>query len=260
MGLIDRLAITVEGAPGGWLPPWPGVAEIEAVLPREHWSLIGGLMVQLHAIHHRIDAVRPTNDIDLMVHVETGSGRAAKVSAALVGLGYELRPPVDLRHGKAHRFVRGSQSIDVVTSTPTAAVVDVVLADHAAHSAHERLGGHEIARIEGGTQALRRTVDATLTIVPGRATVISVPDAYGALILKSAAHRADHRDPDRHLADAAVLLACVDPFLERSVSGSDRSRLLHLDRTLADPLHPAWLRLPSVHRRNAQDALSFLCE
>lgn len=57
---------------------------------------------------------------------------------------------------------------------------------------------------------------------------LSIPDAFGALILKAAAHKADARDRGRHLTDAAVLLACVDPFEERTSSGSDRSRLLHL--------------------------------
>lgn len=29
-------------------------------------------MTQLHAIHHGIDAVRPTNDVDIVLHIETG--------------------------------------------------------------------------------------------------------------------------------------------------------------------------------------------
>jgi hypothetical protein len=63
----------------------------------------------------------------------------------------------------------------------------------------------------------------------------------------------------RHLADAAVLLACVDPFEERTSSGSDRSRLLHLRRHLADATAPAWLLLPADARRNGQAALDLLC-
>ena len=67
------------------------------------------------------------------------------------------------------------------------------------------------------------------------------PDAFGALILKAAAHLTDGRDRERHLADAAVLLACVDPFADRTSSGSDRKRLLHLQRHLADPTAAPWL-------------------
>ena len=89
-------------------------------------------------------------------------------------------------------------------------------------------------------------------------TTVSVPDAFGALILKAAAHKADTRDRDRHLTDAAVLLACVDPFEERASSGSDRSRLLHLREHLADPTAPAWLQLPEDARRNGQAALELL--
>ena len=70
---------------------------------------------------------------------------------------------------------------------------------------------------------------------------------------------ADTRDRDRRLADAAVLLACVDPFEERSASGSDRSRLLHLRQHLGDPLAPPWLLLPEDARRNGQAALDLLC-
>jgi hypothetical protein len=91
-------------------------------------------------------------------------------------------------------------------------------------------------------------------------TTISVPDAFGALILKAAAHKADTRDRDRHLTDAAVLLSCVDPFEQRTPSGSDRSRLLHLRKYLADATAPAWLPLPQGVRRNGQTALDLLCE
>ena len=42
----------------------------------------------------------------------------------------------------------------------------------------------------GGTQALRRTVLAQLEITWTARTTISVPDPFGALILKAAAHKA----------------------------------------------------------------------
>jgi hypothetical protein len=114
-------------------------------------------------------------------------------------------------------------------------------------------------QVAGGTQALRRTVQAELEITGSHPTAISVPDAFGALILKAAAHKTDTRDRERHLTDAAVLLACVDPFEERASSGSDRSRLLHLRANLADPTAPAWLLLPEVARRNGLAALELLC-
>ena len=245
--------------PGGWARPWPDVAELAAAVPATAWTLIGGLMVQLHGAVAGLPIVRPTDDIDVLLHVETGRGRAAEVARALEGLGYALRPSIDARTGTAHRFVREGAVVDLVTSEAGTSVVDVVAADHAPPRTLERFRGYDLVQVEGGTQALRRTVLAELQIAGPAPTTISVPDAFGALVLKSAAHRADTRDRERHLADAAVLLACVDPFDDRTPSGSDRSRLLYLRRHLGDPTAPAWLLLPADARRNGQAALDLLC-
>lgn len=48
-----------------------------------------------------------------------------------------------------------------------------------------------MVRIEGGTQALRRTIRARMEIEPGTITTISVPGPFGALILKAAAYFTD---------------------------------------------------------------------
>ncbi|MGY1709081.1 ribbon-helix-helix protein, CopG family [Geodermatophilus sp. SYSU D00758] len=135
----------------------------------------------------------------------------------------------------------------------------MVAADHAPPRRLERFRGYDLVQVTGGTQALRRTVLAELEITGTARTTVSVPDAFGAHILKAAAHRADGRDRERHLTDAAVLLACVDPFEQRTSSGSDRSRLLHLREHLADPTASAWLPLPPEARRNGQVALDLLC-
>jgi putative restriction endonuclease len=45
---------------GGCARPWPDVAELAASVPAEAWTLIGGLMVQLHAIAAGLPVVRPT--------------------------------------------------------------------------------------------------------------------------------------------------------------------------------------------------------
>jgi len=63
--------------------PWPNVAEIEAVLPHDKWTLVGGLMAQLHGIHADIDTLRPTNDVDIVLHVETTRGIASETAEPL---------------------------------------------------------------------------------------------------------------------------------------------------------------------------------
>ena len=122
-------------------------------------------MVQLHSIHHGLGIVRPTNDVDIVLHVETSQGVAAETAAALQSLDYELRAAVDPRDNTAHRFFRGISKIDLVTDRPDEEpddgleeVVDVLVSDHHAPKVTERLAGREMVRIDGGTQALRRTV------------------------------------------------------------------------------------------------------
>ena len=255
--MADRPVIDVDTPPGGWGLPWPNVAEIEAVLPHDNWTLVGGLMAQLHGIHRGIDTVRPTNDVDIVLHVETTRGVASRAARALESIGYELAPTFDDRNRTAHRFLRGTSTVDLVAGG--ADVVDVLAADHAAPKVREQLRGHSMVAIEGGTQALRRTINARLQITPGRTTTVSVPNPFGAVILKAAAYRADSRNPERHLYDAALLLTVIDdPYAERACfNGSDQRRL----RTLADELHDKarpWRVLPEPWRTNGQTALRIL--
>jgi len=255
--VADRPTIDVVSPPGGWGAPWPNVAELEAVLPHEKWTLVGGLMTQLHGIHRGIDALRPTNDVDIVLHVETTRDVASETARALESLGYELAPSIDARNNTAHRFKRGESTIDLVTSGPD--VVDVLVADHAAPRVAEKLRGRKMVAIEGGTQALRRTINARLEISTGRTTTVSVPSPFGAVILKAAAYQKDSRDRERHLQDAALLLAVIeDPYVEREqFTGSDRSRLQTLVRALPDGARH-WRVLPDEWRTNGQVALRIL--
>lgn len=116
-----------------------------------------------------------------------------------------------------------------------------------------------MVKIDGGTQALRRTANYRLEIIPGEIVTISVPRPFGAAILKAAAYKADSRVRDRHLQDAAVLLACIDdPGAEREgFAGNDRSRLVTLQRELVDE-HAAWRLMPEVDARRGQAVLRLL--
>lgn len=48
-------------------------------------------MTQLHAIHHGINAVRPTNDVDIAIHIETARGIPTATADALESLGYAMK-------------------------------------------------------------------------------------------------------------------------------------------------------------------------
>jgi hypothetical protein len=261
---VNRATIDIAPVAGGWPRPWPAVAELASVLPPDRWTLVGGLMTQLHTVNHGLGRVRPTNDVDIVLHIETTRGVPEETAVALRSIGYDLRDSFDPRDNTAHRFVRGNDIVDLVGSAAESQsgedVVDVLIADHPAPSITPRLMGRDMIRIEGGTQALRRTVNARLEIQSGTLTTVSVPRPFGAVILKAAAYQTDSRDRDRHLTDAAALLACIeDPFVEREgFAGSDRSRLATLERALVDD-HIAWLRVSEGRRADARAALRLLC-
>lgn len=254
-----RPTINVTAAAGGWPHPWPNVAELAGALPVGSWTLIGGLMTQLHTIHRGFGIIRPTSDVDIVLHIEAQRGLPNTVAAALEGLGYRLRPSLDERSTMAHRFVRGKSTVDVVAGRAEEDQVDAMIADHAAPKAIEKLRGKDMVRIEGGTQALRRTINAQLSFGTPEPVTISVPRPFGAVILKAAASIANTRDPERHLFDAAALLACIeDPFSERAeFTGSDRRRITALARQLPGN-HRPWRALPEAHRIQAQLALDIL--
>lgn len=64
----QRPEIRVKAAVVGWPHPWPNVAEIAEALPSNQWTLIGGLMTQLHTVHCGLGVVRPTNDVDIVLY------------------------------------------------------------------------------------------------------------------------------------------------------------------------------------------------
>lgn len=216
--------------PGGWAPPWQQCIELARAIPSAEWTLVGGLMVQLHAVVAGVAFSRSTSDVDIVVHVETGATTLRSVERKLDDLGYVVSESVDAA-APAHRFIRGADQLDVM------------IADHVAPRARQRIAGRLPFRITGGTQALNRTVDCTVEIEDEPSVTISIPNHLGALVLKGAAFLEDSRDRDRHLEDAAVLAVCSkDPrAMAREMGGHDRSRVMALHNRLKDPAHPAWL-------------------
>lgn len=104
--MVDRPTVFVPEPRGGWGPPWPNVAEIPEVIAHTQWTLVGGLMTQLHGINAGIEGTRATSDVDLVLHVETTPGVAASVSRQLEALGYDW---LDEGNGTARRFKRVSE-------------------------------------------------------------------------------------------------------------------------------------------------------
>ncbi|OBG81621.1 hypothetical protein A5699_08055 [Mycobacterium sp. E802] len=227
----ERQVWKINAPPQGWPPPWPQLVEIAQTIPHTQWSLIGGLMVQLHAAHAGLALTRPTRDVDMILHIESGAATFAGVRHQLEGLGYALHEPVG--EGPVHRFVRGHGDAETV---------DVMVADHLPPKWRQKALRRNVFAVSGGTSALRKTVNCEVDIIEGVVT-LSVPDVLGALVLKGAAYIEDSRDRDRHLDDAAVLAcAATNPVADRArMVGSDRRRIAALWKVLQDDNHRSWL-------------------
>ena len=205
---------------GSWRQPWPQVFELAAVLPLNRWALIGGLMVQAHALAADIDTTRVTLDVDATVRLHAGVFSYAEAASELAMLGYHLDESTRL----TYRFRRGTE------------IVDLMVPDHERPA--PRHARREVMPVAGGAQAMGRL--QLMEFQRNGETTISVPvpTVHGALILKAAAHMVDSRDRDRHLLDAITLLACIvdiDPIIS-DLRGSDRTRLRHILRAIDE--HP----------------------
>lgn len=245
---------TVRVAPpvGGWVNPWPQCFELAQALDCSKWTLVGGLMVQLHAVIAGIRLSRPTVDVDMVLHVETGAISSPELTRVLNALGYVLERPIRPR-ALAHRFIRSYGELPQV--------VDVMVADHGIAKPPFLLDGRQTFKVSGGTQALRRTFICEIADEGGDVvTRLSLPSVLGALVLKGAAYREDSRDRERHIEDAAILAALIDDPIAKisELAGSDRSRIIGLNKSLRGPLHPAWAAMRAEDGERARYALDVL--
>lgn len=205
----------VDPPPGGWTEPWPYVFELAAALPQERWVLVGGLMVQLHAIAAGVESTRVTVDVDAALRIEAGVYSYQSAASALRTIGYTI----DTTTSRAYRFRRGDD------------VIDLMVADHT--KPPPRHSRRDVLSVEGGRQAIDRRAPFLLR---DEGVELFAPDLHGAVVLKAAAHRVDQRDRDRHLVDAVTLLACITEtsLILQALKGSDRQCLQHLLRALEE--------------------------
>ena len=161
------------------------------MLPGE-WMLIGGLMVQLHAIERGVLDVRPTGDIDILGQARP-QGTLSSIDAALRREGFEaILEDLD---GYARRYVRDGLIIDL-------------LAPDGIRPAPDLGGGRRALGVPGGSQALTRSETVTVT-VGGRSFQLHRPSLLGAVLIKARSLMV-HRDPESQREDLLLLLALVE--------------------------------------------------
>jgi predicted nucleotidyltransferase len=221
---------------------WETIIDIGQALSTDSWMLVGGQMVMLHGLIAGRVMTRATNDIDVLaaVLVPPARPKLSDCVRAVKKLGFK---PLEANEPDLlHRFVHPDDG----------AVIDILAPDHQSWLPIIK-PPRATVRIDGGTQALQRA--ATVRVSKGsRAVEIAIPSLLGALVLKAAAFKTEKLRPERHAADAAFLASLInDPIsVKNQFKGSDYSRILFLDRELADPEHPAWMALGEY----AEDALT----
>lgn len=206
--MTSRPLVTLDAAATTWHePPWPSAVELARLLPPSSWTLVGGLMVQLHAALAGLPSSRSTVDVDSTLHLETHVVTFAQAAAILGEAGYVL----DTQTEYAYRFDRGRERVDVMCS------------DRHSIWKRPRYGGRPLFGISGGTRALQQTIDVDVR-TPNDTVRLVIPSVRGALVLKGAAYREDSRERGRHVEDGVMLLACIEDPDEVLAGLSQRSR------------------------------------
>jgi hypothetical protein len=231
-------------------PPWSTVYDVADANIQDAWMLIGGLMVQLHAIMGGFE-VRPTTDMDLLVDLMSDRRGVSKIRGVLSMHGFIVQPGTLTGYTTRMRAANGNEA-------------DLLVADHLPQS-FERdasLDGNPILSMPGGAQAIERSMRVIIADDRKR-SMIRIPDLLGALMLKSAAFAADHAGyGERHLYDAAMLASLIDdPDAEKTHlhSRTDRKRIKLLREQMTEN-SPYWERLDEVHRQNGLDTIEVLSE
>ena len=172
---------------------WHAVGELAALLPKD-WTLVGGLMVQLHALEHDIADVRVTVDIDVLGEARP-PGSLQAIDRALIDAGFRAHPPDPDNYG--FRYERSGLIVDV-------------LAPDGIRPPPTLDGSRHAVGIPGGSQALARSETVTVRI-DGHTFELQRPTLAGAILIK-ARSLLKHHDPDAQRQDLLRLLSLVpDP-------------------------------------------------
>jgi hypothetical protein len=170
---------------------WAAVGDLVELLPGK-WVLIGGLMVQLHALEHGVSDVRFTRDIDVLGQARP-QGALSSIDVALRGDGFELVGPD--QDGYAHRYQRDGRIVDVLAPDGIKPPPDLG-------------AGLKAIGIPGGSQAITRSETVTV-IVKGRSFELRRPTLLGAVLIKARSLMV-HSDPETQREDLLRLLALIE--------------------------------------------------
>lgn len=226
---------------------WTAVLDVADAQPNG-WTLIGALMVMLHAHDHGLDARRTTRDADALVDVRGLAQATRRLVVTLERLGWQLHPDHPKADDIGFRFAKDGLLFDVLAPDGLGQRTDLTT-----------MPPLRTVPMTGGSRALNRTTVRDV-VLGDRVGQVPVPDLLGALVIKSRAATADrtptadpgHR-PERHPEDLAVLYACATDLRALAADTTNRDR-----RNLQDAPEPHWHVLEPDLRPQAQAAHRYL--
>lgn len=151
---------------------WGTFLDLASELDSSDWVLVGGLMVQLHAIEMG-QTTRPTTDVDLLGNSRTRPSATTRIAQVLDRVG-SLIDTSSQREALGLRWNANGVPIDV-------------LAPDGLKSRAKTTGQLETLSIPGGTQALKRSEDVEVAMDGRKSVVVHRPDLLGAILLKARA-------------------------------------------------------------------------
>jgi hypothetical protein len=191
--------------------------------PDREWSLIGGLMVQLHGFEHE-DDLRPTVDIDLLGAARKPPAMTEQIASLLVEKGAEVEMPPRSKPEVGYRFQLDGEVVEILGP-------DGLRADP------ETVGGLRTFQVSGGSQALKRTELVLVRLESSAPVAVRRPSLLGAILIKArvvAKRRKEKFHSDRQ--DLIRLLSYVeDPRAlakDEGLKSSERKWLRSVERAL----------------------------
>jgi hypothetical protein len=237
----DRPRVRLDPADAVSRRLWSEVGRLADEVLADGWTLVGGLMVQLHAVEAGETDLRVTTDVDIVADTRA-AGRFQRIVKALTEDGFELRDPGPFEIG--HRWERDGLVLDLLAP-------DGLRED-------PRVSGRvRTVQVPGGTQALERT-EVIEVEIDGVARRLRRPTLLGAILIKARSLLV-HDDPDTQRADLILLLSLLDDprVAARQLKGRERGWLRDAEGALA--LDDPDLAGPARTRR-ATAALSLLTQ
>jgi hypothetical protein len=143
----------------------------EALGTERQWSLIGGLMVQLHG-HEWGDDLRPTVDIDLLGAARKPPAMTEQIAALLDKKGAEIAMPPRSDPRLGYRFELDGEIVEV-------------LGPDGLKNDPKTLAGLTTFQVSGGTQALQRTEVVLVSLGGAPPVAVRRPSLLGAILIKS---------------------------------------------------------------------------